>query len=256
MRHDPERDAARFLAGTMSSARRHDFSEHLLSCQPCWQEVQQARAGRAALEAARQVAPAELRDRIRALVEAHQEPGSATATPLRRRRRWLPAAGLAAAAALVAATLTLAPSRLSSPPAPSPVPQALQLAVDDYHAQRLPGTGMTDSSAPDLSALQLRPVGTGAGAYHGLAVEAYAYIGPAGRRVAVYLSAEPFPEPAGAVPVHAAGGPWTAHQGDITALCAMLPASLAPADPAVNALLVIGRDPALVAATARNLGAL
>ena len=92
MRHDPEGDAARLLGGTMPADEQQRFSEHLLRCPQCWDEVDAARRGRSLAETARTVAPPALRDRVRALVEA--EAMAAPAAPAvaghrRRRRRWL-----------------------------------------------------------------------------------------------------------------------------------------------------------------------
>ncbi len=69
---------------------------------------------------------------------------------------------------------------------------------------------------------------------------------PTGRRVVVYLSADPFPEAPGAQLLAGEDGPWVAHRGDVVVLCARYP----------HALLVVGQDDALVRTTADRLGAL
>ena len=72
-----------------------------------------------------------------------------------------------------------------------------------------------------------------------------------GRRVVLYLSQAPFPEPDHAHPLGKEGGPWMAREGAVAVLCSM-PASGRPAAP----LLVVGPDEELVTHTAEELGAL
>lgn len=243
MRHDPESDSGDYLSGAISHDRHTAFSEHLLSCQPCWWEVSRARAGRAALETAREVAPAELRDRVRALVEAEGTTVTSGTPRSVRRRAHQVMFSLAITAAVVAA-LTLG----GSDTATGDMAPSLRQAVADYTAGVLPGTHMAASSAPDLTGLGLQPVGAGAGSYGALAVDGYSYTGPRGGRVMLYLSARPFPEPEGAAPLDAVDGPWMAHRGDVVVLCGVLRSS--------RAVLVVGEDDQLVTAAARTLGAL
>lgn len=240
MTHDPERDAARFLGGDLSAEQREAFSRHLLGCNACWDEVEHARQGRALAESARTVAPSALRDRVRALVDA--EPHADPAPEALRRsagRRWLVPAGVpVAAAAAVALILTLGPGT-SEPP-------SLRRAVADFTAERLPGAQLPGAAAPDLSRLQLQPVGAGGGSYAGLDVDGYAYRDPTGRRIVLYLSDEAFPEAPGAQRLAGEDGPWVVQRGDVTVLCARLP----------HALLVVGRDHELVRSAADALGVL
>ncbi|MCA1721647.1 MAG: anti-sigma factor [Actinobacteria bacterium] len=235
MRHDAERDAARFLAGDMTSSDRDQFSSHLLECAQCWAEVEQARRGRRLAEATRTAAPPALRDRVRGLVEADAVQGAPTRD---RRRRWVLAGVPVAAAAVIALILTLGGST-NDPP-------SLRAAVADFTAQRLPGAQLPEQRAPDLSQLRLQPVGAGGGSYAGLDVDGYAYRDPAGRRVVLYLSDKPFPLAPGAERLAGRDGPWVARRGDVVVLCAREP----------HALLVVGQDDALVRSTAGALGVL
>lgn len=236
MRHDPERDAACFLGGAMDVDEREAYSAHLLTCPDCWTDVEQARHGRSLAESLRTTASPELRDHVRGLIEAENR-ASRPAAPTRS--RWLiPAALTAAAAAAVAVLLALGGGG-SEPP-------SLREAVADFTAERLPGDAVTSRSAPDLSALSLQPVGAGNGSYAGLDVDGYAYRDPAGRRIVLYLSDDPFPEAPGAQLLAGKDGPWVAQRGDVIILCARLP----------HALLVVGEDDQLVRSAASALGVL
>ena len=237
-RHQPERDAARFLGGALSPAEREAFSEHLLGCADCWREVDEARRGRLLVESTRTAAPAALRDRVRGLVESETLEGSPERSGAFFPRRWLLAAGAVAAALIVAvpAAVTLRPG----------FPPPLRQAVADFSAQQLPGSQLPQQRAPDLSQLNLQPVGAGGGTYGGLEVDGYAYRDPAGRRVAVYLSDEAFPEAPNARRLSGEDGAWVAQRGDVVVLCARVP----------HALLVVGQDEQLVRSAAGALGVL
>ncbi len=250
MGHDPERAASSYLAGDMSTEQRSAFSEHLLACDACWSEVSLAQQGRGALEAARTVAPADLRDRVRALAET-QEPGAQeSGAPARvggRRRR----APVLVAVALLGAVLGGAAVQTGlgrGGAGPAADPAALRAAVGDFSARELPGRQLPAGGAPDLSALALQPVGAGGGSYAGLDVDGYAYRDEAGRRIVLYLSAEPFPRAADARPLAPADrgpdGSWVIDRNGVVVLCARAP----------HALLVVGEDEALVRRTALTLG--
>lgn len=239
MTHDPEGDAARFLGGAMSVQDRETFSGHLLRCADCWHEVEQARRGRSLAESLRTAAPPALRDHVRGLVEAESLDRPATTTRRARPlRRWLMPVGPAAAAAALALILSLGGGTTEPP--------SLRQAVADFSARQLPGAQLPDQRAPDLSQLNLQSVGAGGGSYAGLDVDGYAYRDPAGRRVVLYLSDEPFPEAPGAQRLAGADGPWIVQRGDVIVLCARLP----------HALLVVGQDDQLVRRTASALGVL
>ncbi len=239
MRHEPENDAARFLGGGMSVQGREAFNSHLLQCAECWAEVDQARRGRALAESLRTAAPVALRDHVRGLVETQgHDAGAAEATP-RRRSRWPLSIGAAVAMVAVIALVAVLPGASTEPP-------SLRQAVADFTAQKLPGAQLPDQRAPDLSELDLQPVGAGGGSYAGLEVDGYAYRDPVGRRVVLYLSDEPFPEAPGAQRLAGDDGPWVVERGDVIVLCARLP----------HALLVVGQDDQLVRRTASALGVL
>ena len=68
--HEPDRDAAAYVTGTMTLDERERFEAHLLTCETCWREVQLDREGRALAESAREAAPAALRETVRAAVVA------------------------------------------------------------------------------------------------------------------------------------------------------------------------------------------
>lgn len=239
MRHDPERSAALFLGGAMSSQDREEFSRHLLGCADCWSEVDQARRGRSLAESGRTAAPAALRERVRGLVEAEYLGAEPAAVRRANRRRWLVPAGVPVAAAAVIALVISLSGGTTEPP-------SLREAVADFSAQQLPGDQLPDQKAPDLSELNLQPIGAGGGSYAGLDVDGYAYRDPAGRRIVLYLSDQPFPEAPGAQRLAGEDGPWVATRGDVIVLCARVP----------HALLVVGQDDALVRSAASALGVL
>ncbi len=224
----------------MSPGEREEFTCHLLACNTCWSEVEQARRGRRLAESTRAAAPAGLRDRVRALVEAEPD---ATPAPVPSRRvavhRWLVPVGVPVAAVAAVALILTAGSGTSEPP-------SLRQAVADFSAGQLPGSQRPALRAPDLSRLDLQSVGAGGGTYGGLDVDGYAYRDGAGRRVVVYLSDKAFPEAPGARHLAGQDGPWVAQRGDVTVLCARLP----------HALLVVGRDDQLVREAASALGVL
>ncbi len=244
MRHDAndrEESAARFVGGDLRPRAHRAFERHLLECEDCWREVELGRAGRALAESAREVAPADLRDRLRAVIQ--DESASALPLPLvrpsrpvRPRTTWQRPVALAAVAVTVlAGALVLRPE--------SPGPTAVAAAVADFRAQRLPGTTMPPAPAPDLSAVRLHASGAAAGVVGGRPVTAYAYRDDAGRDVLVYQSRDPFPRAASAVSLTSADGPWIDQVDGVTVLCARSP----------HALLVLGRDRTLVLAAARAL---
>lgn len=67
-RHDPERNAAEYVSGELSTRARRWFERHLLDCDDCWREVVLGRFGRRVAEDERDVVPVGLRDRVRAAV--------------------------------------------------------------------------------------------------------------------------------------------------------------------------------------------
>ena len=80
--HDPERNASEYVTGELSRRVAHWFEAHLLECDECWREVWFARLGRRLAERGRELAPAGLREDVRAAVLL-----TAESTPKRRGRR-------------------------------------------------------------------------------------------------------------------------------------------------------------------------
>ncbi len=232
---DPERMAAAFLAGTLRPRPRQSFEAHLLACDSCWREVQAGRAGRAVAERGRELATPALRDRVRSALTAEQP---------ELRRRWpslLATGALGLAVVVLAAVAVVAVIRR-----PAAQPPAIVAAVAGYQQHRLPGSGVPANTLPDLSALHLSLVAAGAGELERMAVSAYVYRDPAGLRLVVYRSAEPFPTARGARLLAGRDGPWLLHSDGVTVLCARQP----------HALLVLSEDAELVRAAGDALGVL
>lgn len=206
MRHDPEQQAAAYLAGEMNRLARARFARHLLDCPDCWQETRTARDGRILAETLREVAPAELRDRLRAI------PGSASAPPRPHPRRWRPVltVGLFAAALVVLVAVLL-------PGGPADQPAPLAAAVRIYRAGQ-PEGGRTGS--PPVRAIgSYTWRGTTTRDLAGVPAIVHTFTDPAGRRILVLSSATPFPRAAGAHDVDPAPA-WTVRVDGATLLCA------------------------------------
>lgn len=212
MSHNPELDAASYLGGAMSPRRVEAFEQHLMECEDCWREVTQGRAGRALVESARELAPAELREDLRATIAAYE--------PARRLRRgaWLAVAAAFALVAGGASTFLV----VRGPRQPG----AIAAAVSDFRTGRLPVAGAPRRPAPDLSAVGLVLSTSGAGEVGSLPIDAYLYRDAEGRRVLLYLSDKPFPVAAGAHHAGGADAPWTARDGEVELLCAQRPHAL------------------------------
>lgn len=71
------------LAGELTVEQGRALDQHLLSCETCWQAVQEDRAGRLAADQLREPAPPGLSDRITAAIElaAAQAQGAGTTRP-------------------------------------------------------------------------------------------------------------------------------------------------------------------------------
>jgi len=273
--HDSDAAAADYLGGGLHPQAVQAFERHLLGCEQCWQEVEAGRTGRRLAESARQVAPLELREQLRAVIASEVGASAVIASDLGAgasrtgglrlaarsgragvgaasrgwgwlaalragRLTWRPAlGGLALGGLALLVVVALQPGR-SGPPVQ---PAAIGAAVADFRALRLPGTGVPRGAAPDLSQVRLRPMGAAAGVVAGRAVTAYSYRDSAGRDLLVYLSREPFPTAAGAERLAGPDGPWIAGVGGVTVLCARSP----------HALLVLGLNRRLVLDVARAL---
>ncbi len=92
--HDAEQMAAAYLNGELRRVRRSDFELHLTECDECWREVVLARRGRVIAESGRELAPARLRETVRARIET-------LGMPRRGRFRWVTAVALLMVATVV-----------------------------------------------------------------------------------------------------------------------------------------------------------
>jgi len=208
---DPDVDAAAYVSGAMSSDRRSRFEEHLVDCERCWAEVRADREGRRLADMAREVAPAGLRDAVRASVT-----GSA---PRPRTRRVLPRLVALAAAFVLAATLGfyVGGSR------PSGEPLVLQAAMDVYRADGVTGVGL--DHAPDLGAVGLHLTGSERMSLDGMPVEAFAYRSASGASLSLFMADAPFPRAHGASPGPSELGVWQAEHDGIGMMSGSQPAS-------------------------------
>ena len=209
MGHDPQRLAAAYLGGELSRRRRERVEAHLLECEDCWEEVQAARRGRALAELVREVAPHDLRDRIRATVEVD---------PAGRRRRAVGWAGLAAAVCVAAVLVggLLVTGRQPTQPA------TIAAAVASYREGGATWRGPADP--PRIRQLgDLRWRGSGRGTLGGLPVLAHTYQDPAGHRVVLLQADRSFPTAVGAH--HPAGSDtWISEVDGVVLFCADRPA--------------------------------
>lgn len=238
MNHDPEQLAAAYLT-TMRPRARHRFEAHLLACEPCWQEVCLARHGRQLAETARDLAPPQLREDIRAAVT------TAAALPAASQRpRWRITAAAVMAAAVLAGAAGLArpwPRSRPAPDAPAP-PAVIAAAVASYQTDRLPGTAVPAEPAPTLTPLNLNLVGAARGELDGVAVTMYAYSTPSGARLTIFRGSRAFPEASQARELGGTEGAWTVRSSGVTIICAQH----------THAMLLLGSDATLV----RQAGAL
>jgi hypothetical protein len=222
----------------MDAGRHRAFESHLISCEGCWQEVRLARRGRRIAEQAREVAPAPLRERIRAAVAAaHPGPPAGPAPRRAGSRRPLFAVLALALAAVTAMAGALATSHPRPPARPGGLVAA---AVAGYAAGRLPGSPLPGRPAPGLAALGLQLDGGGIGRVAGRELVALDYRDPRGHRIAIYLTGSAIPAPGGARRLARPAMAWTATVAGVRVLC-------------VNTALVVGRDFALVTAVAHVL---
>ena len=227
MTHNTEIASAAYLAGELSEDERKSFEQHLLECDDCWTDVDEARRGQAAVETLRELAPLHLRAAVRR---------SSPLQPSAQRHRIMLA--VAAAVALVAgigAGIVLA--RRPADPA------VIAAAFDGYMNDELPGSAMPKTEAPDLSELRMTDMGAGAGRIDGVPVTAYAYRDATGRRLIVYVGIAAFPMPRNAHMLHGKTGPWMTHRDGIALLCARHP----------HKVLIVGEDDALVTSAAEAL---
>lgn len=212
-----------YLAGELPADEWDAFEEHLLTCDPCWNDVHAGRRGRILAGQAHEPVPDRLQERIHATIAEQR--------PVNRRPRLRPVAAGALILATIAAAVVAARSA-----EPGGQPPQIALAVAGYRADRLPGTTIPAQTGPDLTALDLLETGAGTGHLAGQPVTGYAYRDRIGRRILLYLSEQPFPMPAHADhPTSPDGATIATHRG-VAVLCARHPYTT----------LILGEDDQLV----------
>jgi hypothetical protein len=201
VRHEPERTAAAYLAGDLSRRRKRLFEEHILECENCWLEVESARRGRAVAEAGRELAAQSLRERVRASVASVNE-----STPRLRPRLTV----LVSAALVALVVFALGELRTSQP-------ETIDAILASFAEDERIGAPKDATLPRRLGDLDLSSVTIGE--IEGMEVVLHSYEDPAGHRVDVYQSSEPFPTAAGAE--HSTDGrTWRADSDGLVLFCA------------------------------------
>jgi anti-sigma factor RsiW len=213
-KHDPERDAARYIAGEGRSRWRERFESHLVSCEACWTEVQMGRRGRMLAERARELTPPELRDQVRAAVEMSDRPRSWS-------RRLPPRVVATALGAMVVVGGLAVVATLQDG---SKQPEAIAAAVASYRSHHPSTSGPPAHHPPDMSSAGLGLDGGGRVVLDGLVSDVFTY--HAGDRlVYLFLASGPFPEAAGARERSGAVHGWEATSDGVALVCSDSPVS-------------------------------
>jgi Putative zinc-finger len=221
--HDPERNAAAYVGGEMSSRERRRFETHLLGCEECWREMQLDQEGRRRAEALRELAPARLRDDVRAAVSF---------SPAQRARSHRVAVGIAASVALIA-TVAFSLTLLGRGGAGEPA--SIAAALSSYRADRMPEDA-PQRAAPDLRPAGLRLQEAGRGSLANLTADVFSYRDATGDLVYLFMTASTFPTATDAVEGAGMAGGWSAKSNGMLMVCRSRPSSY----------LLVGRDPALI----------
>ena len=202
MKHEPDRTAAAYLAGSLSRRRKRLFEEHILECEDCWHEVEAGRRGRAVAEAARELAPQSLRERVRTSVASLES----EVIP----RSWPRLTVLVSVALVALVVFALGQLRTSQP-------EAIDAILASFEGNERVGAP-EDATLPNrLGDLDLSSVTVGE--IEGMEVVVHSYEDPAGHRVDVYQSSEPFPVADGAE--HSIDGrTWRANSDGLMLFCA------------------------------------
>lgn len=203
MTHDPERDAAAYLGGLMSRHKRRRFEAHIVDCEDCWAEVDAGRKGRALAESARELAPQQLRERVRTAVES-LDPGT-------RRPRWVLATAVIGVAVIAAATYVV--SRPDQPP-------VIAAVLTSFEEARDVGTSISPSHPRKLGHMSL--VGTARREIGGVDVVIHRYSDPSGAELSIYEAEQQWPVAVGAEH-DPASHTWTASIEGVVVLCATEP---------------------------------
>lgn len=212
--HDPELDAALYIQGDMPERPRRRFESHLLGCEECWKEVQEARTGRALAERARELSPPGLREDVRAAVAMSEPPG-------RRRVRILAPATAAVLAGLITSGLLVSGLLRGGGPAQ---PKPIAAALASFRSDRALGSAPSLHAPPDLSSAGLRLLSSGRSSLGGMPVDVFWFTD--GRaKVVLFLSSERFPEAIGAQERAGAVHGWRAADDGVQLVCADSPVS-------------------------------
>lgn len=198
MKHDPERNAAAYLGGLLKGARRRMFERHIVDCEDCWREVDLGRKGRSVAEAGRELAPQDLRERVRATV--------ATLQPRRRRPLWAFGAGVVAIAVLAVAMVVVVPER---------EPGEIEAVLASFRSGKV-GAPANPQLPPRLSDMEL--VGAERARMDGMEAIAHRYVDRSGDEVVVYVADEEWPVAAGAEHDNA-GETWVAEKDGLVMIC-------------------------------------
>jgi hypothetical protein len=236
-RHDPERDAAAYLAGEMRRRSSALFEAHLLGCEDCWKEVGLARRGRAVAESVRELSRPSLRESVRAAVALSGPPNRRLFSGLR-----VPLAVALVGLAFAAGGYGIDRLITSSGPAQ---PGEISAALDSFRSDQVPAEGAAVRPAPGLASAGLELMHSGHGFVGGQPVDVYYYRGSSGARLFVFQSPEPFPRARGAQDISGPGHRWQATEGDVSMVCGDRPMPY----------LVLGNQQSTVAAAASVLGA-
>jgi anti-sigma factor RsiW len=183
-----------YLDGTLDPIRVEQLEAHLLLCDECWWNVRTDRWGRDLARAARELAPADLADRIELAVTLERD-----RPPRRRFRRGLALAGVLAA--LIVAGVVGVTS--SAPPRPGdPALVAAVVAVSTSQGA-VPETLTVGHASVGLSQV---------------------YVGET--PVVVARSDQPFPMPEESDPVPGHPDAWATRRGSLNIVCVASPSPL------------------------------
>lgn len=209
--HDAEGLAAAYMAsGVLSPEQRARYERHLLECDACWIEVQEARRGRELSEWMSEPAPAGLRDRIRAAVDLGGSP-EPTAPRWQGTRRWL-----VAALVLLFTTTLGALVVIGGEEEP---PRQIDAAVADFRSGITPDTAVR----PPVAVLgEFRWQASETADLDGLPVTEHLYADLKGGRVLLIRADAEFARPDGAIGLPA--GEWVIRQQSAVVLCVSRPA--------------------------------
>jgi len=217
--HDQAAVAA-YVSGELVDDSAHTaFEAHLLACEDCWSEVEAGRCGRELVERAREAAPDQLRERILTMT-----------VPRAHGRRPLLLSAAAACLAVVVAAIVAGVALHRGPEEP------VAAAVAGYRTEQLPGSGMPENPAPDLSRLGFAATAAGTGRLAGTPATAYAYRDQLGRRLLLYIGSRPFFTPHEVAEYADPDASWLTHEQGIAVLCGRHP----------HVTLVVGQDDQLV----------